>query len=93
MGKLREDIKTLHEKFEDDWGEMLDVLPDCSGRIEFEYKKHKETFYSAILSLVCKRIEGVEYPKCNTKDPLLLDCLNLGFETARQAILDVIKEE
>jgi len=46
-----------------------------------------------ILSLVCKRIEGVNYPKRGTKDKLLLDCLNLGFEEARQTFLDVIKEE
>jgi hypothetical protein len=43
----------------------------------------------SVLALVSKRIEGVENPYSEDLDPLHRS----GFEEARQAILDAIKEE
>jgi len=64
-----------------------------TGKIDWPIFKDKST---QILSLVCKRIEGVENPYSNNVhlaagvyDGLYRD----AFEKARQAILDVIKEE
>jgi len=51
----------------------------------------------SVLSLVCKRIEGAENPfQVTTRfnDPRYLDKpVHDAFEKARQAIIDVIKEE
>lgn len=46
-----EEVKKIHENFEAEWDKLRDSLPDCSARMEFEYKKLKKKFYMQICQL------------------------------------------
>jgi len=95
MGKLKEEIaRKLFFDFED--YEKGTIAEMCwreapQARKDIWLKKADQ-----ILSLVCKRIEGVEnpYPITRYYDPRYLDKpVHDAFEKARKSILDVIKEE
>jgi len=100
MGSVKEEIAKLlawqdvceraeykDKTIEQVWVDVLDEGIDDSYLVDADQ----------ILSLVCKRIEGVENPfQVTTRfnDPRYLDKpAHDAFEKARQAILDAIKEE
>jgi len=80
MGSVREDIADKLVHWKDDICRMVEN--ECKTTAN-----SPATTTDQILSLVCKRIEGAENPY-----PISQRFSNL-WEEARQAILDVIKEE
>jgi len=93
MGSVREDI--AQQCLKDDLEQAPCLLDTWEKTSEFVRESYRRDA-AQILSLVCKRIEGVEnpYPITRYNDPRYLDKpVHDAFEKARQAILDVIKEE
>jgi len=95
MGSVKEDIaeELYYQNFRTEARGRVVSWERKSDIIQNSFRKDADQ----ILSLVCKRIEGVENPfQVTTRfnDPRYLDKpAHDAFEKARQAILDAIKEE
>lgn len=57
------EVKKIHEEFEEKWDKLLDTLPDCSGRIEFEHDKLRQEYYREICQLFPQPLDDKELEK------------------------------
>jgi len=59
-----QDVKKIHEKYEAEWRELKDTLPDCSATIEHIRKKLLGKMYAEIDELYSKQPANKKCPKC-----------------------------